>query len=169
MFKRRTVVSFFLSSHRVWLRGVQLPSRPQVNDDMQMYRLSKNFQFFCPFVSRSLRSSDILVLVTINYPSMTTSIKGAPYYCIWKFTTYMANFLPSFNSTVFFRFPIDKNRQTMTAFFKSWPKIDVFPLQTEALRDYSDCHLLSLLIKTKLIWPIHSLTYYMYVNLNTVL
>ena len=41
-------------------------------------------QFFCPFVLRSLRPSDILVLVTTKFLSMTTSMKGTPHQrCFW--------------------------------------------------------------------------------------
>ena len=48
---------------------------PQVNEDTQMSRLSKNFNFFVLSFQWLLGSSDILVLVTTNFLSMTTSMK----------------------------------------------------------------------------------------------
>ena len=44
----------------------------------------QKIRFFCPYASRSLRLPDILVLVTTNFISMTTSMKGTPHqHCSW--------------------------------------------------------------------------------------
>ena len=47
----------------------------QVNENTQLFRLSKNFNFFVLWFQWLLGSSDILVWVTTNFLSMTTCIK----------------------------------------------------------------------------------------------
>ena len=52
--------------------------------------IEQKLQFFCPFVLQSLRPSDILVLVTTTFLSMTTSMKGTPHQrCLWPIYIYI--------------------------------------------------------------------------------
>ena len=91
----------------------------------------QKLQFFCPFVSRSLRSSDILVLVTTKFLSMTKSMKGTPHqHCKWPiYKTLQLVWL------IFHRdFSIHKNLEIMSFYLNR-------RLSTEALRVYSNCHL----------------------------
>ena len=87
------------------------------------YRLMRNagvpteqkLLFFWPFFLRSLRPSDILVLVTTNFSSVTISMKGTPLSGVHrsyiKMTTCMANFLTWLKSTVF---STHENREIMS-------------------------------------------------------
>ena len=78
-----------------------MPFGPKVNEDTQMSRLSKNFNFCVLSFQWLLGSSVILVLVTTNFLSMTTSIKKStvPTCFVYNFITYVVNFLLRFNPT----------------------------------------------------------------------
>ena len=76
--KSETECEFELSAEGVlisWKSKKQPTVAPQVNEDTQMSRRSKNFIFFVLSFQWLLGSSDVSVLVTTNFLSMTTSMK----------------------------------------------------------------------------------------------
>ena len=111
----------------------------QVNEDMQMSRLSKNFNFFVLSFQWLLRLSDILVLITTNFLSSTTSIKKStvPAFFlayVYKFIIYVVTFLLGFKPTNFSSFSIHKISETKRVLIKFRPAIGASPLWTEAMK-----------------------------------
>ena len=127
-----------------WFDRTPRRHSPQVNESMQMSRLSKKLQIFVLSFQWLIGSSDILVLVTTNFLSMTTSIKKStsifPGLCI-KIYIYVVNFLLRFKPTNFSSFSMHKNSETKTVLTKFRPAIGASPLWTEAVIDHSICHL----------------------------
>ena len=70
-FQRGVELFLFLAFSFLYLQNI--------NEVKQMFRLSKHFNLSVLSFLRLLRSSDILVLVIINFLSMTASIRKVPY------------------------------------------------------------------------------------------
>ena len=70
-FQRGVELFLFLAFSFLYLQNI--------NEVKQMFRLTKHFNLSVLSFLRLLRSSDILVLVIINFLSMTASIRKVPY------------------------------------------------------------------------------------------
>ena len=95
--------------------------------------MSKNLNFFVLSLHWFLGSSDILILVTTNFLSMTTGTKNGtvPAFLlayIYKFIAYVVNFRLIFKTTVFVNFSVYKNGKTKIVLIKFRPAIGASPL-----------------------------------------